>query len=243
MSSARRRGLIFIASVSVFGTVCGGVAVAQPTYFALKTAVDHVPEPVDGIVTVTLASGAWIKLRAVDVDHGRTTAHTDRVIIIKATTSTQMTTSGGRKYVNFTFRPTFVATAWFEDVDWDETRLLAKRDDVGDFGPSFQFDTKGVDFGPWLKRFRAQVYKNWLIPYAAMSLHGHTVVRFTIHRDGAITDITILQPFTVDAFNKGAFNALKSSDPTAPLPPDYPDEQMVMTVIFYYNEKSSGVGG
>jgi len=52
-----------------------------------------------------------------------------------------------------------------------------------------------------------------------------------------------LQPFTVDAFNKGAFNALKSSDPTAPLPPDYPDEQMVMTVIFYYNEKSSGVGG
>src|SRR4029079_4927493 len=76
----------------------------------------------------------------------------------------------------------------------------------GDFGPSFQFDSKGVDFGSWLRRFRAQVYRNWLIPYAAMALHGHTVLRFTIHRDGSVTDLIILQPSTVDAFTKAAFN-------------------------------------
>jgi len=113
----------------------------------------------------------------------------------------------------------------------------------GDFGPSFQFDTKGVDFGSWLRRFRAQVYRNWLIPYAAMALHGHTVLRFTIHRDGAITDLVILQPSTVDAFTKAAFNAIKSSDPTVPLPSEYPDDRMVMTVIFYYNENPPGGGG
>src|SRR5215472_6800344 len=106
----------------------------------------------------------------------------------------------------------------------------------GDFGPSFQFDTKGVDFGAWLRRFRAQVYSNWMIPYAAMALHGHTVLRFTIHRDGAITDLAILQPSTVDAFTKAAFNAIKGSNPTVPLPQEYPDDQKVMTVTFYYNE-------
>lgn len=112
----------------------------------------------------------------------------------------------------------------------------------GNFGPSFQFDTKGVDFGSWLRRFRAQVYRNWLIPYAAMALHGHTVVRFTIHKDGTITDLIVLQPSTIDAFTKAAFNAIKTSNPTVALPPEYPDDRMVMTVIFYYNETPPGGG-
>jgi len=106
----------------------------------------------------------------------------------------------------------------------------------GDFGPSFQFDSKGVDFGSWLRRFRAQVYRNWLLPYAAMSLHGHTALRFTIRKDGTILDMQILQPSSVEAFTTSAFNAIKASNPTVPLPPEYPDDQMVMTVIFYYNE-------
>jgi TonB family protein len=113
----------------------------------------------------------------------------------------------------------------------------------GDFGPSFQFDSKGVDFGSWLRRFRAQVYRNWLIPYAAMALHGHTVLRFTIHRDGSVTDLIVLQPSSIDAFTKAAFNAIKSSNPTVPLPQEYPDESMVMTVIFYYNETPPDGGG
>jgi TonB family protein len=111
-----------------------------------------------------------------------------------------------------------------------------------DFGPSFQFDSKGVDFGSWLRRFKAQVYRNWLIPYAAMALHGHTVLRFTIHKDGSISDLIVLQPSSVDAFTKAAFNAINASNPTVPLPQEYPDESMVMTVIFYYNEMPPGGG-
>jgi len=112
----------------------------------------------------------------------------------------------------------------------------------GDFGPSFQFDAKGVDFGSWLRRFRAQVYANWRLPYAAMALHGHTVLRFTIHKDGTITDLIILQPSTVDSFTTSSFNAIKSSNPTVPLPSEYPDDKMVMTCTFYINENPSGGG-
>jgi len=68
------------------------------------------------------------------------------------------------------------------------------------------------------------------------------VIRFTIHKDGSISDLIVLQPSTVDAFTKAAFNAINASNPTVPLPQDYPDESMVMTVIFYYNEMPPGGG-
>src|SRR5205085_12604662 len=43
----------------------------------------------------------------------------------------------------------------------------------GQFGPEIQFDTKGVEFGPWIRRFVAQVKRNWIIPYAAWSAQAH----------------------------------------------------------------------
>jgi TonB family protein len=113
----------------------------------------------------------------------------------------------------------------------------------GDFGPSIQFDTKGVDFGPWLRRFVAQIRRNWFVPYAAMSLRGHVVLSFKVHRDGSITDLQIMQPSTIDAFTKSAFNAIKLSNPTVPLPLEFPDENAPFIVTFYFNETPPGGGG
>jgi TonB family protein len=106
----------------------------------------------------------------------------------------------------------------------------------GQFGPEIQFDTKGVEFGPWVRRFVAQVKRNWLIPYAAMTLRGHVVVTFNVHKDGSITDLTVVGPCPVDSFNTAAFGALKASNPTEPLPPEYPSEKAFFTVTFFYNE-------
>ena len=78
----------------------------------------------------------------------------------------------------------------------------------GQFGPAIQFDTKGVEFGPWIRRFIAQVKRNWLIPYAAMSMKGHVVITFNVHKDGSITDLTVVGPCPIDAFNNAAFGAL-----------------------------------
>ena len=106
----------------------------------------------------------------------------------------------------------------------------------GQFGPEIQFDTKGVEFGPWIRRFIAQVKRNWLIPYAAMSTKGHVVMQFNVHKDGSITDLVVAGPASVDAFNNAAFGALSSSNPTQPLPPEYPSEKAFFTVTFFYNE-------
>lgn len=106
----------------------------------------------------------------------------------------------------------------------------------GQFGPEIQFDTKGVEFGPWIRRFIAQVKRNWFVPYAAMSMKGHVVITFNVHKDGSITDLAVVSPCPIDAFNNAAFGALSASNPTQPLPPEYPSDKAFFTVTFFYNE-------
>jgi TonB family protein len=107
----------------------------------------------------------------------------------------------------------------------------------GQPGASIQFDTKGVEFGPWLRRFIAQIRRNWFIPYAAMSMKGHVVITFNVHKDGTISELAVVGPCPVDAFNNAAFGALAASNPTQPLPPEYPADKAFFTVTFYYNEQ------
>jgi TonB family protein len=107
----------------------------------------------------------------------------------------------------------------------------------GQFGPEIQFDTKGVEFGPWIRRFIAQVKRNWIIPIAAMTgQQGHVVITFNVHKDGSITDLNVVGPCPVESFNSSAFGALSGSNPTQPLPPEYPSEKAFFTVTFLYNE-------
>jgi len=105
--------------------------------------------------------------------------------------------------------------------------------------PDIQFDSKGVEFGPWLRRFRAQVMSNWLVPETAMFLHGHVVLQFYVHKDGSITELKVVKPSTVDSFTTAAFNAMKTTQQyrTLPLPPEYPTDKILFTVTFFYNER------
>lgn len=107
----------------------------------------------------------------------------------------------------------------------------------GQFGPDIQFDTKGVEFGPWIRRFIAQVRRNWFVPYSMMSNKGHVVITFNVHKDGTITDLAVVGPSPIEPFNNAAFGALSGSNPTQPLPPEYPADKAFFTVTFYYNEQ------
>jgi TonB family protein len=117
----------------------------------------------------------------------------------------------------------------------DQESFSNDKGQVQNLGP-LQFDTKGVEFGPWIRRFVAQVRRNWFVPMAAMSLRGHVVLTFYVHRNGALTDVQIVQPSAIESFNVAAKNALLASNPTQPLPPEYPDDKAFFTVTFYYNE-------
>lgn len=112
--------------------------------------------------------------------------------------------------------------------------------DTGRYGPEIQFDTKGVEFGPWIRRFVAQIRRNWFIPYSVLTNHGHVVLTFHVHRDGSLTDLAVQQPSQIDSFNQSASNALRSSNPTQPLPDEYPDDKVLFTVTFFFNEAPPG---
>lgn len=104
-----------------------------------------------------------------------------------------------------------------------------------DAGASIQFDSKGLDFGPWLRRFEARVRRNWYVPQAPLT--GRVVITFWVHRNGALTEVEIVKVSGVDSFDMAAFQALKLSNPVDPLPDGYPDEKALFTVTFIYNEK------
>jgi TonB family protein len=111
----------------------------------------------------------------------------------------------------------------------------------GDAQGLIQFDSKGVDFGPWLRRFVAQVKRNWFVPQAAMIMKGHVVITFNIHRNGTITDIEVRKPSHIESFSHAAVNALIASNPTQPLPSEYPSDSAFFTVTFLYNEDPADI--
>jgi TonB family protein len=118
----------------------------------------------------------------------------------------------------------------------DDQNFNNQKGGLTEQDPDIQFDSKGVDFGPWLRRFVAQVKRNWLIPMNAMSQSGKVVITFYVMRDGSIRDLQIIGPSSIGSFNNAALNALKMSNPTVPLPTDYPADKAFFTVTFHYNE-------
>jgi TonB family protein len=113
-----------------------------------------------------------------------------------------------------------------------------------DTSSSFQFDDKGIDFSSWLRRFKLQVTGNWIpfIPRSAMVNHGRVFLQFWVHKNGTISDVRVVLPSEFSEFTRVAEGAILSSNPTAPLPADYPDDRMLMRVGFFYNERPPDYG-
>jgi TonB family protein len=103
--------------------------------------------------------------------------------------------------------------------------------------PDISFDSKGVEFGPWLRRFVAQVKRNWFVPQAAFFMKGRVVITFNVHRNGTITDLTVIKSSGVESFDASSYNALRLSNPLQPLPAEYPLDKAFFTVTFHYNER------
>jgi TonB family protein len=64
-----------------------------------------------------------------------------------------------------------------------------------------------------------------IVPAEAQSNKGHVVMSFNVNNNGSITDLTIAEPSSVEAFDDAAVSALTASNPLPPLPPEYPAEK------------------
>jgi len=104
-------------------------------------------------------------------------------------------------------------------------------------GP-LSFETQWYDWGDYAQSMVSKIRVNW---YANMpqiirtGMKGVVTIRFTIHRDGRISDITTLESSGVPPYDQAARKAIELSSPLKPLPADFPNPTERVTCMFYYN--------
>ena len=104
-------------------------------------------------------------------------------------------------------------------------------------GP-LSFETQWYDWGPYAQSMVSRIRVNW---YANMpqlirsGIGGVVTVRFTIQRDGRITDITVLKTSGHPPYDFAARKAIELSSPLNALPSNFPNPSERVTAMFYYN--------
>ena len=109
-------------------------------------------------------------------------------------------------------------------------------------GP-LSFETQRFDWGDYAESMVSKIRINWygIMPdLIKTGLKGVVTIRFTIHRDGRISDITILKSSGVPPYDNAAQKALEASSPLKPLPADFPKDSERVTAMFYYNLEIPG---
>jgi TonB family C-terminal domain len=104
-------------------------------------------------------------------------------------------------------------------------------------GP-LSFESQWYDWGEYAEGMVNRIRVNWYanMPHIIQTgLKGVVTIRFTIHRDGTITDVTILSSSGVPPYDFAAKKGIELSSPLNPLPKDFPNDFERVTVMFYYN--------
>jgi protein TonB len=102
------------------------------------------------------------------------------------------------------------------------------------------FDPQGADFTLWVNTFKNEVYRNWIVPQAALfGFRGHVDFEFTVERNGSMSALRMLKSSGTTSLDRAAQNALSSSR-FLPLPDDYGPPRVTMQVTFFYNEAPQG---
>jgi TonB family protein len=112
----------------------------------------------------------------------------------------------------------------------------------GDRGSAEQgplsFETQWYDWGDYAQSMVSRIRVNWYgnMPQIIRSgMKGVVTIRFTIHRDGRISDIQLLESSTIPPYDFAARKAIELSSPLNPLPKDFPKSSERVTAMFYYN--------
>jgi outer membrane biosynthesis protein TonB len=104
---------------------------------------------------------------------------------------------------------------------------------VGDFALS----TYEWDWAPYWLAFKRKLQRVWYAPPAYYELgliHGHTILRFKISRNGQISDMEVLRQVGHTSLEQSSVNAIEAVFPFLPLPNSFPEEYLEVTVKMIY---------
>jgi TonB family protein len=102
------------------------------------------------------------------------------------------------------------------------------------------FESQWYDWGEYAESMVSKIRVNWYnnMPQLIQTgMKGVVTIRFTIQRDGRITDLTILSSSGVPPYDFAAKKAIELSSALAALPADFPNATERVTCMFFYNQE------
>jgi TonB family protein len=159
---------------------------------------------------------------------------------IPALRTTQASASGGQVNWHSVIKEVKVASLGGND-SLDVGKLGGGGGDKGFFeqGP-VSFETQWYDWGAYAQSMVSRIRINWyeqMPPLIRTGMKGVVTIRFTIQRDGSITDIEMLNSSTVPPYDFAAKKAIELSSKLNPLPKDFPEASERVTCMFFYNSE------
>lgn len=101
----------------------------------------------------------------------------------------------------------------------------------------FSFSTYNWNFAPYMLEMKRKIQNNIYPPLAFKTLgliDGETLVKFTIQKDGSLSDVKLLNYKGHKSLMETSIQAIKISAPFRELPEDFPDPYLVVTGKFIY---------
>lgn len=118
---------------------------------------------------------------------------------------------------------------------YDQKAVSRESGNVVQFG-EFALNTVEWDFAPWMERFRQDFLPHWIPPYAYRLgvIDGKTTMRLVVEPDGTIGGLDVLDEVGHESLHKASEAALRATAPFAPLPADFPEENLVIILSLHY---------
>lgn len=106
--------------------------------------------------------------------------------------------------------------------------------------PTILSDTRGVDFGPWLRLIYFRVKDNWyaVIPELIRSrTQAKVVVIFDVKSNGRIENVQISRSSGLPPYDRAAISSLKLSEPFPNFPVSFSGDRLTLQFSYFYNIK------
>ena len=122
-------------------------------------------------------------------------------------------------------------------------QIMNQKDfSVEDLG-AISLSTYKWEWAPYVNALKNKLYQVWFAPPAYYQLgliHGYTIVRFTIDKQGQMTDIQVLKHVGHKSLQLSSTEAIKALFPFLPLPKDFPDKTLTITAKLIYPDLRQG---
>lgn len=97
--------------------------------------------------------------------------------------------------------------------------------------------TYAWEWASYINYFKRRLYEVWRAPPAYFNLgliHGHTLIRLTIDRNGQMVESKVLEQNGHSSLQVSSENAVNAVFPLKPLPADFPDQTLTLTLTLFY---------